>query len=177
MSIDINLYRVIPESHITRGSIESCEWFGSNPGFKQLGTMPGFTVELLDPLILTIRGSIQIIAPVGWVTDLTSIPGWVPLSKEGGWTDASIIHDVVYAKGVVGVIKEGVDGRVEIIDTYVTQELADRIYYIAMRSKGVGRVRAAMHYLSLKMFGRVAWGKARRVQNENQSSGASERTG
>lgn len=152
-------------AHVVK-AIESCAWLGRNPGLKQLGTMPGFVVELLDPLTLIVNEGVYISAPVGWVSDLTSIPGWTPISKEGRWTDASIIHDVLYAKGQIEVVGYGTQ--------YVDQQWADMLYYVAMRSLGVSKFRAGLHYGFLRALGWRAWNKARSVQDENRTQEVAE---
>jgi len=96
--------------------------------------------------------------PTAWVTDLTSIPWWIPFVKrEGEHTPASVIHDVVYAKGKV------MKGSHEV---KVSRAFADKeVYLRAMEELKTPSLRRKVIYLGVWLGGCLAWRRYRKKQD------------
>lgn len=155
---------------------------------EQLGTLPGYMVRLLRPLrcfTANEQGFVELFfeVPLGWVTDLTSLPEWLPLSKEGPWTPASVAHDYLYGNGtlytyprlplpLVSEFSPTKELFSEAKEVYVTREFADQTYHQMMLSLGASKAAAWVRYRGVRLGGWIGWRKARRVQHENRTENA-----
>ena len=102
--------------------------------------------------------------PNAWITDLTSIPWWIPFVKrEGEHTPASVVHDVVYAKGEVTKYGEAVE---------VDRLFADRdVYLRAMEVRNTPPLRRNVIYWGVRLGGWYSWGRYRRKQGREEIKG------
>lgn len=81
----------------------------------------------------------------GFITDFASIPKFARLiiPKLGRYTKAAVIHDALYQDDVFGRSK------------------ADRCFLDAMQELGVVKWKRIAMYLSVRMFGWLAWKRQR----------------
>lgn len=110
------------------------------------------------------RGGFSVKVPTAWVTDLTSIPWWIPfLRREGEHTPASVVHDVVYAKGTV------MKGEKEV---EVDRPFADKdVYLRAMEELNTPPLRRKVIYWGVRLGGWYSWGRYRRKQRLEEIKG------
>ena len=93
--------------------------------------------------------------PEGWLTDLTSIPWWVPwIRREGKHTPASVLHDRLYAKPPPGW----------------TRRKCDRAYHTAMVTLDVVRRDRGPIWAGVRAFGWVAWRRYRKTDRAYRRS-------
>lgn len=83
----------------------------------------------------------RIEVPAGFVTDFASIPRWLwwLYPPDGRWAQASVVHDVLY--------------RFQLRN----RAQADAIFLEAMAVARVPAHRRWIFYLSLRLFGGIAW--------------------
>ena len=94
-------------------------------------------------------GSTDVITvPVGYVTDLASVPRglWWWFPPNGRWAGAAILHDYLYGGGEMG-------------GESVTRKEADEIFHEAMLILGVGKWKAKVMWFFVRCFGWRAWRK------------------
>jgi len=92
------------------------------------------------------------VVPAGWITDLTSIPWWVPfVHREGLHTPASVLHDFLYAK-----------------PGHRKRSAVDELYLYAMKDNGVRRITRMAIYRGVRLGGWKAWRRYRRKQRETK---------
>lgn len=115
--------------------------------------------SLLEPLIYRPgagTGFIKdITARAGFVTDLASIPRLFrfAISVNDRHRPAAVIHDWLYCYQKVG-------GR------WIERAEADRVFYVAMRARGVGLIKARTMYAAVRMGGWLYFNRrARREGN------------
>lgn len=88
--------------------------------------------------------------PKKFVTDLASIPRFLPLSLQSGdAAPAAIIHD----------------GRYAFQDC--SKEVADKLLREAALSLGVPKWKANMFYWAVRLFGSAAWKKCAKAKEKN----------
>jgi len=82
-----------------------------------------------------------ITVPVGFITDLASIPRifWTILPPNGKYAKAAVIHDYLYANKIK------------------TKEYADNIFLEAMEVLGVEETKRYIIYYAVKAFGKGAY--------------------
>lgn len=132
------------------------------------GIHPSMSVTILQPFgdwdfYFVMGGSINwspnkgqhfqpVNVPVGFVTDLTSIPRvfWQVLRPEGRYTYAAVVHDYLYW--------EQVRSRKE----------ADRILKIAMEDSKVDPKLINTVYLAVRAFGQAAWDNNARLKRAGE---------
>jgi hypothetical protein len=106
----------------------------------------------------------SVAVPAAWVTDLTSIPWWIPfLRREGNHTPASVVHDVVYAKGTVTK-----DGQAEEVDRLFADK---EVYFRAMEVRNTPPLRRNVIYWGVRLGGWYSWGRYRRKQRREEVEG------
>ena len=119
----------------------------------------GLVWKLHEPLVYLTKAGRTIIVPVGFVTDLASIPRglWNLLPKSGAYNEAGVVHDYLYR----------ING--------VTRKEADEVFLQAMEELGVGRVRRTLMWSAVRMFAGRKWKQyreedeqAREYQEETQ---------
>jgi uncharacterized protein DUF1353 len=95
------------------------------------------------------RSTIRLIAPVGFVTDLASVPRvfWSLFPPEGKYTKAAAIHDYLYSVG----------GRVS-DELSFSRAGVDRVFYLGMKALGVSEFSARSMWLAVRTFGGSHWG-------------------
>lgn len=76
--------------------------------------------------------------PVGFVTDLASVPRvlWAIVPPHGKYAKAAIIHDYLY------------------VQAYKSKAYADGVFLEAMGVLGVPKFRRKLMYMAVKLFGR-----------------------
>lgn len=80
--------------------------------------------------------------PKGFITDLASIPRFLPLELQtGDLAPAVILHDYLYGTQPV------------------TREIADKIFYEAALDLKVKQGKVDIFYFFIRMFGWIAWRK------------------
>lgn len=87
----------------------------------------------------------RIIVPNGFVTDFASVPR-VPVAYwlfGGEAQAAAVIHDFLYTTGIF------------------PKDVADSVFYEAMRASGIGLLRARFMYWGVSYGGGAAWAKHR----------------
>lgn len=108
----------------------------------------------------------RVVVPAGWITDLTSIPWWLPWKRrEGEHTAASVAHDKLYADGSILTANTTSDGILW-LPSRITRKEADELYLEAMLSLGVGPELARMIYLGVRLGGWRPWRRYRRRQSQ-----------
>jgi hypothetical protein len=104
---------------------------------------------LQEPLgFLSAKLERVLIAPAGFVTDLASIPPYVPgwlVPKVGDWDYPATIHDAAYRMAL-----RDPQGNVLV----VTKAQADNLFREGMEARGVGKVRRTAMYWAVRLFGR-----------------------
>ena len=111
--------------------------------------------RLLDELVF--ESSLGLVAVnVAFVTDLTSIPPWLPVffRREGKHTPSAVVHDKVFAKGAV----LGEDGEW----IKVNRKQADQIMREAMQELGVSKSVERAIYYSVRIGSGRAWRRYRK---------------
>ncbi|MDR6981958.1 hypothetical protein J2X32_000566 [Rheinheimera pacifica] len=90
--------------------------------------------------------------PVGFVTDLTSIPTvfWSLARPEGRYAYAAIIHDYLY----------WIQDR--------PREEADLIFKIALQDSGVSELRISLIYAAVRSLGGKAWDRNERLKSKGE---------
>lgn len=107
--------------------------------------------KLMEPLIYDDGKGIVITVPVGFVTDLASIPqpfwslGFGPM---GRWNRPAVVHDYLYSVG----------GRLPGGPTF-TRARADKILDQAMAACGVPAWRRAVIWAAVRIGGSGGWAK------------------
>lgn len=99
----------------------------------------GFYSEELDRIVQ---------APVGLITDLASIPPYVPgwmVPKLGDYDYPAVIHDAAYDSD----LRDAAGTRI-----CVTKDQADRLFLEGMAALGVNAIQRRWMYLSVHFFGR-----------------------
>lgn len=94
--------------------------------------------------------------PVGFVSDLDSIPRWFPLAHavvKGASVTSAVAHDYLYEQG-------------EINGDPITQKQADEVYLRAMADEGVPWWKRRMIYRALRIGGFIAWNRHRANDEE-----------
>lgn len=101
--------------------------------------------RLQRDFVVRVHGRI-IRVPAGFETNYASTPWlvWWICPPDGLWTPAAVVHDYLYATGIVS--------RAE----------ADLIFLILMRRLGVPKFQRRMMYRALRLFGWAAWNECRR---------------
>jgi hypothetical protein len=127
-------------------SIERGWISGQFPSLKMVDAKKANTFKLLEPVkyatsrLKRTGYTPVLVATQGFITDLASIPRFLPLSMHRNRVASpAIIHDMLYQaptqyKGM-------------------TRKLADRIFLDAMIDNGVGRIRAHTYYMAVRTFG------------------------
>lgn len=110
--------------------------------------------KLLEPLYLPI-GSHDIYIPIGFATDLASIPAFLFWLQWGLWNAAAIAHDFAYANGFVIVCQPQVSS--ELIQIELTREQADFMFLNKLRQDGVNPLLARAMFLAVRAFGGPKW--------------------
>lgn len=90
----------------------------------------------------------RVIAPKHYVTDLASVPPYVPgwlVPKLGDYNPAAVIHDAAYD----GALRTS-DG----VPLTLTKAQADALFREGMEARGVNAVQRTAMYLAVKWFGR-----------------------
>ena len=100
----------------------------------------GYSVIALDCLLRV---------PVGFRTDLASIPRWLwPIVAPFELSLAApIVHDFLYSHG----------GRTHVLSVTLDRPTVDRIFYELMRRDGVWWWRRALAYRAVRLFGAKHW--------------------
>lgn len=101
--------------------------------------------RLSYPLIYQTKSGLYISAPIGFVTDLASIPRiFQPMYPvHGKHTPAAVIHDYLYSE------RSG--------DKRFTRKESDQIFHEAMLELGVRKTKAYLMYLAVRVGGRLVW--------------------
>lgn len=98
--------------------------------------------------------------PDGFTTDYASIPrflwSWLPPAGDGKcfYGPAAIIHDYLY-------IQQEVNGEP------ITREWADEVFLAALEALNVVGWKATMMYSAVRIFGRSAWNKHIKSEEED----------
>ncbi len=94
----------------------------------------------------------KVFVPIGFVTDLASIPRifWSALRPEGRYAYAAVIHDYLYWE----------QDR--------PKEQADEIFRIAMQDSKVDTKTVAVIYEAVKLLGNSAWKENRRLREAGE---------
>lgn len=117
-------------------------------------TERGDIITLLEDHVETWNGR-TFTVPAGFESDGVSTPRFLwssispkihPATLRGG-----IDHDFVYREQPSGW----------------TQKDADQMFYDIIREDGLSRVRAALAYAGLRLFGKKAWNENRRLKNHD----------
>lgn len=101
--------------------------------------------KLTYPLIYQTKSGLYISAPIGFVTDLASVPRIFRslYSVHGEHTQAAVIHDYLYSE------RNG--------DKRFTRKESDQIFHEAMLELGVRKTKAYLMYLAVRVGGRLVW--------------------
>lgn len=113
--------------------------------------------KLLNGLSYVRDDGIQIVAPIGMLTDLDSVPR-LPLvywMVKGRALKAAIIHDALYWYGVP---REGADP--------INRRFADETMFEAMKAEGVGYLWRVLIYRGLRIGSLPVWNRYRRTHGE-----------
>lgn len=91
--------------------------------------------EVMMPFVVQTETLGEIIVEAGFVCDLNSIPRpvWF-VSTPADWTEAGVVHDYLYAKGV-------------------PRDKADKVYREILEALGMGKFRRGARYWALRVFG------------------------
>ena len=103
--------------------------------------------RLLDKLLYrSVKYAGIFVVPAGFETDLTSIPAPLQslIHKVDRYDAASVLHDAAYTHQL-----QTASGR----PVYTTKTVADALFHEAVRASGTGRVKAAVMYAAVKLWG------------------------
>ncbi len=89
----------------------------------------------------------EIIVPVGFETDLASIPRmfWSIVPPMGHYTEAAVVHDFLYRHGV----------EFTLYGKKATRKAADRLFRDLMKVSGVGFMTRNLLYVGVRIFGSI----------------------
>ena len=127
-----------------------CECSGCKDkiNFKTLSTVVFTTVSKLDVIK-------QYIVPVGFETDLASIPKcfwWYVSPMDSELMKPAILHDYLYRH------PERINwGKIDGKNNKKNRKRADKLFDMAMRSQGVSWFKRTVIYRAVRMFGSKSW--------------------
>lgn len=102
------------------------------------------------------RGRVQLMTPLVWRTTTTSIT--VPISfLSDGASVPALLWPVVGHPYSGSLLRAAILHDFEIVTQRAPSRVVHRRFYAALRSTGVGRVRAALLYAVVRLFG-PRWG-------------------
>jgi hypothetical protein len=90
----------------------------------------------------------EVYAPVGYITDLASIPPYVPgwmVPKLGDYDYPAVIHDAAYDLE----LQDASGKRI-----FLTKDQADKLFLEGMAARGVNVIQRRWMYLAVHWFGR-----------------------
>jgi hypothetical protein len=121
--------------------------FSGNPVLEML---PGDWWALKEPFWYEAKSGCKIEVPVGFETDLASVPWglWNILPKDGDYAPAAIIHDWLYTSH-------------DLCGKPCERAAADDILLEGMEELGIGRVRRYIIWAAVRVGGSHAWSKER----------------
>lgn len=99
----------------------------------------GDTWKVHEDVVYDAGASGAFTIPVGFVTDLASIPHALPLSMAVNTEAAAIVHDWLYVTGKT------------------SRKTADSVLYLALRDCGVSIERATIIYEAVRIGGAAPW--------------------
>lgn len=106
--------------------------------FLRLELVEGYRFKTLEPVRLSSRAGVRVHVPVGFITDLASVPRclWWWFPPHGKWAVASVVHDYMYEQAIS------------------TKEDADNTFFKLLRIYGVPKTKARLMYWAVRLFGR-----------------------
>lgn len=119
------------------------------PGLDRDTGLPLY--RLTVPLGYTSPKGVKVCVPVGYETDLASIPRALHTffsPAEPKARRAAVLHDYLYSSR--GFIASAPDWEYSRAD-------ADNLFRDALRECGVGRLRRNLYFAAVRLFGRTAW--------------------
>ena len=121
------------------------------PHLTLLATRAAGVYRLDEPVTYS-DGVIEVVVPAGFITDLASIPRWLPGGLSRNTVQpAAIVHDYLYAG-------PSFPGRPFPEALYrMKRAAADMIFYRAMLAAGTRHWRARLYYRSVRLFGWRGW--------------------
>ena len=113
----------------------------------------GYWVTMDDTLITVGLGTkkYSYVIPVGFITDFASVPRplwWFISPTDKTVIRASLLHDYLYRTG----------SR--------TRKDADYLFHLKLLEDGTPRWKAKLMYLAVRIFGKRAWNRYRREEDE-----------
>lgn len=134
----------------------------TTPGFwgpLDLRDLDGRDYVLLSPFSYTSRAGETTHCPVGFRTDLSSIPRafWRILPPHGTYDKMGVIHDQVFQRGRIG-------------ERICTRAEADELALEMCEELGVPWLQRQMIYRGLQTGSWIAWNNYRRKENVNEES-------
>ncbi len=111
--------------------------------FLRLELVNGYKFKTLVPIRMISFNGVPISVPVGFVTDLASVPRglWWWLPPHGKWALASVVHDFMYENAIS------------------TKKDADYTFFKLLRIYGVPKTKARLMYWAVRLFGRGKYKK------------------
>ncbi len=115
----------------------------------------GYWVTMDDTKISVTVGNKRYIyiVPVGFITDFASVPRplwWFVSPTDKTVIRASLLHDYLY--------RTGSRSRKE----------ADYLFYLKLLEDGTPKWKAWIMYQAVRLFGKRAWGKYRRIEDDTE---------
>jgi len=131
---------------------------GEFPSLKIIDAKKSNTFQTLEEVCFIanlnsfgIEKHVTILVPANTVTDLASIPRFMPMRMhKNRIASPAIIHDMLYTK-------EGKEKHPDL-----TRKMADRIFLHAMLCNDVAKLRANLYYIAVRAFGWIGYGNPQR---------------
>lgn len=116
-------------------------------------TKSGYFAEITSEIVYKDKSGLEVKVIKGFRTDFASIPKCLQsfISPIGKHSQASVIHDYLYAKNSYG-IKDG-------LATKVSRRAADKIFYNSMLDSNVNKFTAIVMWAMVRAFGYFSFHK------------------
>jgi len=121
-------------------------------------TRGGRSLWAVDAPLVYDDGAYKISVPIGFITDLASIPrgAWNLLPPDGPWAKAAVVHDFLYATKGTGITSDGSCGITK--PGGYTRAQADKVLDDAMAATGIGEVDRVEIFEGVRAGGEIGWG-------------------
>lgn len=135
---------------------------GIYPECVRVDSIPSgkWRVVVVSPIVQVCADGLCLAACAGFGSNMTSIPEWLPIAREGPWSTASVIHDCTFCTGH-GWRLNPQTGAIEFVS--VSRDLADEAWrqghLFKRHTEPSTEACARVHWAGLHAFSARAWAK------------------